>query len=147
MTLSMYSRTLSTSFSLEYVQILPWRFKTGILNDFKAGQRSDILFTPKSSGSVWMRTQSLGQFCSRSFNSAARGVVLVDGADLNTTPNTTAWPAPPDNGQCAGVNDCSPLSFDPADVRPGSIEFNNAILPAGPSHSERHLRLDHQPNH
>lgn len=56
-----------------------------------------------------MRAQSLGRFCSRSFNSAARAVVLVDKAPENTIPTTTAWPALPDDGQCANVG-CPPSS-------------------------------------
>jgi FtsP/CotA-like multicopper oxidase with cupredoxin domain len=110
----------------DFVDIEPYNTTIVTLG---TGQRSDILFTPKSNGSVWMRTQTSGKFCggARSANPKAQAIILVDGAPDNTIPTTAAYPAPVDDGQCA--ND--PLNYTvPAYAIPvpePSITYNMTI--------------------
>ncbi|KAL9101309.1 MAG: hypothetical protein Q9163_003421 [Psora crenata] len=93
----------------DFVDIEPYKTTMVILG---AGQRSDLIFTPKTNESVWMRAQSLGRGCSRSFDSPARALVLVNNASESTIPVTTSWPPPPDDGQCANTPPDPSVTYD-----------------------------------
>lgn len=79
---------------------------------FKTGQRSDVLFTPKSNGTIWMRTLTHGKFCggNRALNPEARAIIFVDDAPETSVPTTSAWPPPVDDLTCSNVRAVLPKS-------------------------------------
>jgi FtsP/CotA-like multicopper oxidase with cupredoxin domain len=109
-----------TIISNDFVDIIPYnttivtlgvsvstiKVMTTSANTSKTGQRTDVLFTPRGNGSIWMRTQTSGKFCggSRSVAPKARAIVLLDDYPEDTIPTTVGYSPPVDNGMCANVS-------------------------------------------
>ncbi|PSN72920.1 extracellular dihydrogeodin oxidase/laccase-like protein [Corynespora cassiicola Philippines] len=86
--------------SVDLTDIQP--YNTTIVT-LSVGQRSDVLFTPKAvngTNAIWMRTLQSGKFCQRASNPEGKAIVLLDGAQEDSIPATTAYPAPVDDGTC-----------------------------------------------
>lgn len=110
----------------DFVDIEPYNTTIVTLG---TGQRSDILFTPKGNGSVWMRTQTSGKFCggARSANPKAQAIILIDAAPESTIPTSTPYAAPVDDGQCANDPLNKTVPAYPIALSPPSVTYNITI--------------------
>ena len=113
------------------VRLPPQRISSTNLDNFtnisclQIGQRSDVLFTPRSSDdAIWMRTLQSGRFCARANQPEGRAIILVNNATDTSIPTTTALPPPVDDGTCKNDDLSLTTPFYPQTLPPPTTTYN-----------------------